>query len=126
MSDVDLDEQTEEVLNELMREVSVKQRVAMQRDDNPEVLRLITNRMILGAERYGHGLRAFDDTRQWGTDIDSWTVMALEEVLDMTIYLAAEIVRINRHRNALFTERGVTPPQTQSSGTQSGTERNKE
>ena len=50
--------------------------------------------MELGQERYGHGVRVNDDTRQWGTKEDSWNEMALEEVLDGMIYMAAQIIRI--------------------------------
>lgn len=63
-------------------------------DDNPKILKLIKERLDIGVERYGHGLRRDDDTRQWGTKTDSWTEMGLEEALDMTIYLACQIIRI--------------------------------
>lgn len=78
-------EQENEVLDELMAE---------QRDDNERILNLIKERMDIGVERYGHGLRQGDDTRQWGTKKDSWNEMALEEVLDGMIYLAAQLIRI--------------------------------
>lgn len=81
----DLTEQENEVLDELMAE---------QRDDNERILNLIKERMDIGVERYGHGLRQGDDTRQWGTKKDSWNEMALEEVLDGMIYLAAQLIRI--------------------------------
>jgi|TARA_Y100001938_G_scaffold151082_1_gene245772 hypothetical protein len=63
-------------------------------DDNPEVIDLIEERMALGLDRYGHGLRRGDDTRQWGTKANSWTEMALEEALDLTVYLCAQLLRI--------------------------------
>lgn len=72
--------------------------MAQQKDDNSEILKIITERMELGLERYGHGLRTNDDTRQWGTKEDSWEEMALEEALDGMIYLAASILRITRAR----------------------------
>ena len=81
----DLTEQENEVLDELMAE---------KRDDNERILSLIKERMDIGVERYGHGLRQGDDTRQWGTKKDSWNEMALEEVLDGMIYLAAQLIRI--------------------------------
>ena len=81
----DLTEQENEVLDELMAE---------KRDDNERILGLIKERMDIGVERYGHGLRQGDDTRQWGTKKDSWNEMALEEVLDGMIYLAAQLIRI--------------------------------
>ena len=36
----------------------------------------------------------YDDTRTWGTEIDSWTEMGLEEALDLNIYLSAQLLRI--------------------------------
>ena len=66
---------------------------AEELDDNQEILRIIKERMEVGAKRYGHGLRSEDDTRQFGTKTDSWTEMGLEEILDSTIYLAAQILR---------------------------------
>jgi len=63
-------------------------------DQNERILNLIKDRMELGVERYGHGLRSNDDTRQWGTKENSWCEMALEEVLDGMVYMAAQIIRI--------------------------------
>ena len=65
-------------------------------DDNPELLAILRERLALGAERYGHGLRSGDDTTQWGTKEDSWAEMGLEEILDMTIYLACALLRVRR------------------------------
>ena len=64
------------------------------KDYNAEILEMIRERMDVGKKRYGHGLRINDDTRQWGTSEDSWTEMGLEEVLDLSIYLSAQILRI--------------------------------
>ena len=64
------------------------------KDYNAEILEMIQERMEVGKKRYGHGLRINDDTRQWGTGEDSWTEMGLEEVLDLSIYLSAQILRI--------------------------------
>lgn len=72
--------------------------MANKADDNGEILDIIRERMEVGLERYGHGLRTADDTRQWGTKEDSWEEMALEEALDGMIYLAASILRITRAR----------------------------
>ena len=69
-----------------------------QKDYNPDILKLLQDRMALGLERYGHGLRIHDDTRQWGTKEDSWEEMALEEVLDGLIYTAAAIFRLKEKR----------------------------
>ena len=63
-------------------------------DQNEEILNLIKERMDLGLQRYGHGVRIDDNTTQWGTKKDNWTEMALEEVLDGMIYMAAQILRI--------------------------------
>lgn len=65
-------------------------------DDNPELLDILRERLALGADRYGHGLRTEDDTTQWGTKEDSWAEMGLEEILDMTIYLACALLRVRR------------------------------
>ena len=67
---------------------------AITEDQNERILNLIKERMELGVERYGHGLRANDDTRQWGTKENSWCEMALEEILDGMVYMAAQIIRI--------------------------------
>ena len=65
----------------------------MMKDDNDRILKLIKERLAIGEERYGHGVRKNDDTTQWGT-IDSWTEMGLEEALDLTIYLSAQLLRV--------------------------------
>lgn len=65
-------------------------------DDNPALLEILRERLALGADRYGHGLRTTDDTTQWGTKDDSWAEMGLEEILDMTIYLACALLRVRR------------------------------
>lgn len=80
-----MDEQEKSVIDELMAEKT---------DDNERIIGLIKQRMALGVERYGHGLRKNDDTTQWGTKKDSWNEMALEEVLDGMIYLAAQLIRL--------------------------------
>jgi hypothetical protein len=64
------------------------------KDDNEKILELIQERMAIGEERYGHGIRKNDDTKQWGTKTDSWTEMGLEEALDLTIYLSAQLIRL--------------------------------
>lgn len=71
-----------------------------EQDDNKIVLKLIKERMALGVERYGHGMRINDDTRQYGTKDDSWVEMALEEALDHIIYLSAALIRLqNKNRD---------------------------
>ena len=74
--------------------------MAEKKDSIEEILKLLTDRMKLGLERYGHGLRLHDDTRQWGTKEDSWEEMALEEVLDGLIYTAAAILRMRDKRSS--------------------------
>ena len=54
---------------------------------------LIKSRLAIGRERYGHGVRSTDDTRQWGTKVNSWMLMAEEELLDALIYVAADYIR---------------------------------
>ena len=65
-------------------------------DDNDEIIELINDRLNLGRERYGHGIRVNDDTRQWGTENDAWAEMGLEEVLDLSLYLAAAMIRLKK------------------------------
>ena len=62
-------------------------------DDNQRILDIIKERMKVGERRYGHGMRIRDDTTQYGTKTDSWTEMGLEEILDLVIYLSAQILR---------------------------------
>lgn len=69
-------------------------------DDNEEIMNLLRSRLALGKERYGHGVRINDDTRQWGTDTDSWETMMMEEALDGMIYAAAQLLRIKKRRDS--------------------------
>lgn len=63
-------------------------------DDNQRILEIIKERMKVGQERYGHGMRINDDTKQYGTKRNSWSEMGLEEILDLVIYLSAQILRV--------------------------------
>ena len=56
----------------------------------------IKSRMALGRERYGHGIRLEDDTRQWGTKKNSWLEMCEEEILDGIIYSSAHYLRTTK------------------------------
>lgn len=56
---------------------------------------LFKQRLDLGRERYGHGVRATDDTRKWGTPRNCWMHMCLEELLDGAIYACADYIRWN-------------------------------
>lgn len=69
-----------------------------KKDDNEEILRLLKARLQLGRERYGHGMRVDDDTRQFGTPDNDWELMALEELLDGLIYTTASIIRHRRKK----------------------------
>ena len=73
--------------------------VTLNDDDNEEILNLLKDRLKLGRERYGHGVRVNDDTTQWGTPSNDWELMAIEEVLDGLIYSAAAIIRLRRMKN---------------------------
>lgn len=73
-------------------------------DDNPDIIEIIKERMAVGVERYGHGLRTEDDTTQWGNKDDSWVEMGIEEALDLTVYLATALLRIKKERRALTAE----------------------
>lgn len=67
-------------------------------DDNEEIMKLLQDRLVLGRERYGHGVRIDDDTRQFGTEDNNWETMMMEEALDGMIYAAAQLIRIKRKR----------------------------
>lgn len=58
-----------------------------------EIDQKIRGRLELGRERYGHGVRADDNTREWGTRINSWLEMAEEELLDCVVYVIADYIR---------------------------------
>ncbi len=79
-------------------------------DDNEAILELIQDRMAKGRTEYGHGIRSADDTRQYGTVDDTWAEMALEEALDMTLYLAAELMRIKSRLSEEYALAPPTPP----------------
>lgn len=55
---------------------------------NAEIIRLIESRMEKGLKQYGHGLMADS-----GYD---WVQEALEEALDLSIYVAARLVEIQK------------------------------
>jgi hypothetical protein len=54
---------------------------------------LIRERLAFGEKKYGHGVRVRDDTTTWGTPVNSWLHMALEEYLDGIIYVVADYIR---------------------------------
>lgn len=55
----------------------------------------LLGRLQLGLKKYNHGVRVHDDTRDWGTPLNSWLEMAKEEFLDAIIYIAADYIRLN-------------------------------
>jgi hypothetical protein len=57
------------------------------------ILDELTGRLELGLRKYNHGVRTDDDTRDWGTPVNSWLYMAREEFLDAMIYIAADYIR---------------------------------
>lgn len=61
----------------------------------------LTERLKLGLKRYNHGVRVDDDTRTWGTPVDSWIEMAKEEFLDAIIYIIADYIRSVRGRGVM-------------------------
>ena len=79
-------------------ECQFKVTYTIEEDDNEDIMDLLKSRLALGKQRYGHGVRIDDDTRQWGTDTDSWETMMMEEALDGMIYAAAQLLRIQKRR----------------------------
>ena len=63
-------------------------------DSNDEIISLIRGRLELGRRRYGHGVILDDDTTAYGTERSSWTLMALEEALDLAVYLSARLLQV--------------------------------
>ena len=59
------------------------------------ILEELTGRLELGLRKYNHGVRVDDDTRDWGTPVNSWLHMAREEFLDAMIYVAADYIRVS-------------------------------
>jgi hypothetical protein len=66
----------------------------MQSECNKEIIQLIESRMEKGRKQYGHGL-----LQNAGYD---WVKEALEEALDLSIYLSAKLIEI----------RALSPPTT--------------
>ena len=56
----------------------------------------ILDRLTMGKEKYGHGVRVDDDTTSWGTKENSWMEMAKEEFLDAVVYVIADYIRKHR------------------------------
>jgi len=62
-------------------------------DCNSEIMRLIESRMEKGRKEYGHGLVQ-------GSGYD-WLKEALEEALDLSIYLSAKLIELRIRETAL-------------------------
>lgn len=72
-------------------------------DDNVVLLKLLKDRLNLGRERYGHGVRIDDDIGQYGPQGgNNWELMAEEELLDGMIYLGANLIRRRRERRTKY------------------------
>ena len=85
---------TDEEIDEAVSQTIADTECVSELDANPDIKKMILERMAIGVKRYGHGIRVWDDTTEWGTKDDSWLEMALEEALDMAIYLASAILRL--------------------------------
>lgn len=72
-------------------------------DVNEEIMDLIRSRLEIGKTRYGHGIVIDDDTTKYGTERNSWTIMALEEILDMAVYVSARLIQVLREEERLGT-----------------------
>lgn len=82
-------------------------------DVNEEIMDLIRSRLEIGKERYGHGIVLDDDTTKYGTGRNSWTIMALEEILDMAVYVSARLIQVLRKESLddgrILSDAGVRP-----------------
>jgi hypothetical protein len=70
--------------------------VVEDKDDNAQIIERIKQRLEIGFETYGHGVRIQDDTTQYGTSRDDWAAMSEEEILDGLIYAAAAAIKQER------------------------------
>lgn len=73
-------------------------------DCNSEIISLVKSRMEKGRKEYGHGL-----LQNSGYD---WIKEALEEALDMSIYLSAKLIEIQNEEAKI---RAAPTPETGSS-----------
>jgi len=64
-------------------------------DCNDEIINLIKQRMEKGRKEYGHGI-----VQNSGYD---WLKEALEEALDLSVYLSAKLIEINNEQKARAT-----------------------
>ena len=61
----------------------------MSSELNEDILKLITERMAKGRAHYGHGL-----LEESGMN---WVKEALEEALDLAIYVAARLIEVDKN-----------------------------
>ena len=59
---------------------------------NEEVISLIKERLEKGAYKYGGGIRVSDNR--------DWLQEALEEILDFSVYISAQIIIMQKKRSA--------------------------
>jgi len=59
---------------------------------NEEVMNLIKERLEKGAYKYGGGIRVSDNR--------DWLQEALEEILDFSVYISAQIIIMQKKRSA--------------------------
>jgi hypothetical protein len=62
-------------------------------DCNDEIIALIKQRMEKGRKEYGHGI-----VQNSGYD---WLKEALEEALDLSVYLSAKLIEINEQAKSI-------------------------
>lgn len=65
-------------------------------DCNQEIMRLIQERMEKGRIAYGHGLIQNDEARKHGLKEYDWVQESIEEALDLSIYLTAKLIEVQK------------------------------
>jgi hypothetical protein len=75
---------------------------AVRLDCNDEIIRLIKTRMDKGRKEYGHGLIQYA-----GYD---WLQEALEEALDLSVYLSAKLIELKNLTSSNGCSRGIGAP----------------
>lgn len=68
--------------------------------DDPR--KLVLERLKLGKQKYGHGVRVDMDTVTWGTKKNAWLEMAREEFLDAVVYVIADYIAQGRKSEKLM------------------------
>ena len=71
------------------------------------VLEEVRARLHMGMEKYGHGVRADDDTTTWGTSKNSWLEMAKEEFLDAIVYIITDYIKYMRQIDKSFPKENI-------------------